>query len=136
MHGLTQTRRINLNKIKPLPPQKLQKDDVRAKRAGLRYLPSTIYNPIVDWEEISSILNIPFKAIPEDIMRSLLLNSFTGNYKEDLKILHDRVKEYKSIYKEYYKYIKEIQTHLDKYSQYIYMILKVLFKNEDEERDG
>ncbi len=131
LHGLKQTRR-KLNTIKPLPRKKLEKDAVIVKRKGLKHLPSTIYNPIVDWEEISSILNIPFKDIPENIMRSLLLNSFTGNYEKDLKILHDRVKEYKSIYKEYYKYIQEIQTHLGKD---IDLILKVLFKNKDEERD-
>ena len=131
----TDRSRKRLNNMKPLPPQKLQKDDVRAKRALLKHLPLTIYNPIVDWEEISYILNIPFKAIPEDIMRSLLLNSFTGNYEEDLKILHDRVKEYKSIYKEYYKYIQEIQTHLDKYSEDIDLILNILFENEDKERE-
>ena len=126
--------RKKLNNMRPLPPQKLQKDDVREKRALLKYLPSTIYNPIVDWEEISYILNIPFKAIPDDIMRSLLLNSFTSNYEEDLKILHDRVKKYKSIYKEYYKYIQEIQTHLDKYSEDIDLILNILFENEDKKR--
>ena len=127
----TDRRRIRLDKMKPLPPQQSQRDtvDVKKARVALKKLPSIIYNPL-DWKNISSILNIPFKNIPDDIMRDLLLKSFTDNYEENIKLLKKRVARYnRGIYKEYHTHIVEIQTHLDKYDYY-----KIV--NEEENEDS
>ena len=120
--GKTDRIRKRLDIMKPLPPQQSQKDTVgveKARRAALKKLPPIIYKPL-DWKNISSILNIPFGDIPDDIMKDLLLKSFTeGNYKENIKLLKERVDRYKGgIYKEYHTHIDEIRTHLNKYDYY------------------
>ena len=131
--GKTDRIRKRLDIMKPLPPQQSQKDTVgveKARRAALKKLPPIIYKPL-DWKEISSILNIPFGDIPDDIMKDLLLNSFTeGKYKENIKLLKERVDRYKGgIYKEYHTHIDEIRTHLNKYDYY-----KIV--NEEENTDS
>jgi hypothetical protein len=133
--NLDKTDRIRkrLDIMKPLPPQQSQKDTVgveKARRAALKKLPPIIYKPL-DWKNISSILNIPFGNIPDDIMKDLLLNSFTeGKYKENIKLLKERVDRYKGgIYKEYHTHIDEIRTHLNKYDYY-----KIV--NEEENKDS
>ena len=131
--GKTDRIRKRLDRMKPLPPQQSQKDTVgveKARRAALKKLPPIIYKPL-DWKNISSILNIPFGNIPDDIMKDLLLNSFTeGKYKENIKLLKERVDRYKGgIYKEYHTHIDEIRTHLNKYDYY-----KIV--NEEENTDS
>jgi len=131
--GKTDRIRKRLDIMKPLPPQQSQKDTVgveKARRAALKKLPPIIYKPL-DWKNISSILNIPFGNIPDDIMKDLLLKSFTeGNYKENIKLLKERVDRYKGgIYKEYHTHIDEIRTHLNKYDYY-----KIV--NEEENKDS
>ena len=131
--GKTDRIRKRLDIMKPLPPQQSQKDTVgveKARSAALKKLPPIIYKPL-DWKEISSILNIPFGDIPDDIMKDLLLNSFTaGNYEENIKLLKKRVDRYKGgIYKEYHTHIDEIRTHLNKYDYY-----KIV--NEEENTDS
>ena len=131
--GKTDRIRKRLDIMKPLPPQQSQKDTVgveKARRAALKKLPPIIYKPL-DWKNISSILNIPFGNIPDDIMKDLLLNSFTeGKYKENIKLLKERVDRYKGgIYKEYHTHIDEIRTHLNKYDYY-----KIV--NEEENKDS
>jgi hypothetical protein len=111
-------RRKRLSKMKPLPQQQYQKDTVGVKQlTELKKLPSII---LLDWKEISSILNNPFEKIPDDIMRSLLFkSSFTDNYEENIKLLKEHIARYKrGIYKDYHKHIAEIRTHLDEYDYY------------------
>ena len=126
--GKTDRIRKRLDIMKPLPPQQSQKDTVgveKARRAALKKLPPIIYKPL-DWKNISSILNIPFGDIPDDIMEDLLLKSFTAdNYEENIKLLKGRVDRYK----EYHTHIVEIRTHLDKYDYY-----KIV--NEEENEDS
>jgi len=92
-----------LGDLKPLKKKKLN--------LKLKKLP-------VKTEDIKKILNIPFtqKDYNESTIKSLLLDKYTADYDENLKLLRKELEQGKEYnYIEYYTYLDNIRTHLDKY---------------------
>lgn len=103
-------------KIDPLPAS-LKKNKMVFKK-----LPVKI-------EDIKNILNIPFKKIYHNniVIKSLLFKKYTSNYDKNIELLRIDIENGRDDeYKEYYKYLDKIRTHLDDYD-----IFKIVNEIED-----
>jgi hypothetical protein len=82
-------------------------------------------------EDIKHILSIPFKKMDHNksVIKSLLLTKYTSNYDENVELLRINIEDGRyGKYKEYYKYLEEIRTHLDNYD-----IFKIVNEIEDDD---
>jgi hypothetical protein len=81
-------------------------------------------------EDIKNILSIPFKNMDHNksVIKSLLLTKYTSNYDENVELLRINIEDGRyGKYKEYYKYLEEIRTHIDNYD-----IFKIVNEIEDD----
>jgi hypothetical protein len=81
-------------------------------------------------EDIKNILNIPFKKIDynNNFIKSLLFKKYTSDYDKNIELLRIDIENGRDgEYKEYYKYLDKIRTHLDDYD-----IFKIVNEIEDD----
>jgi hypothetical protein len=137
--SLNRRREIRKN-IKPLPPRKLpniSNSKTKSKSIKINPLQASLKNDKmifkklpVKIEDIKNILSIPFKNMDHNksVIKSLLLTKYTSNYDENVELLRINIEDGRyGKYKEYYKYLEKIRTHLDNYD-----IFKIVNEIEDD----
>jgi hypothetical protein len=125
--SLNRKREIRKN-IKPLPPRKLpniSNSKTKSKSTKINPLQTSLKNDKmifkklpVKIEDIKNILSIPFKKVDHNnnVIKSLLFKKYTSNYDENIELLRINIEDGRDgEYKEYYKYLEKIRTHLDNY---------------------
>ena len=103
--------------------EKTRRESLKKNKKVFKKLPVKI-------EDIKNILNIPLKKIDynKSLLRSLLLKNYTSDYEENIKLLRINIENGRdSQYKEYYKYLDKIRTHLDNYD-----IFNIINEIEDD----
>jgi hypothetical protein len=138
--SLNRKREIRKN-IKPLPPRKLldiSNSKTKSESIKINPLQTSLKNDKmifkklpVKIEDIKNILSIPFKNMDHNksVIKSLLLTKYTSNYDENVELLRINIEDGRyGKYKEYYKYLEKIRTHLDNYD-----IFKIVNEIEDDD---
>jgi hypothetical protein len=135
--SLNRRREIRKN-IKPLPLRKsLNISNSKTKNKSIKISPlqTSLNNKMVlkklpvKIEDIKNILSIPFKKIDHNnsVIKSLLFKKYTSNYDVNIELLRINIENGRDgEYKEYYKYLEKIRTHLDNYD-----IFKIVNEIED-----
>jgi len=139
---LNRKREIRKN-IKPLPPRNNGKDEINkssktssykkrsAESKSIKKDKMVLKKLPVKIEDIKNILSIPFKKIDHNksVIKSLLFKNYTSDYDENIELLRINIENGRDgEYKEYYKYLEEIRTHLDNYD-----IFKIVNEIEDDD---
>jgi hypothetical protein len=138
--SLNRKREIRKN-IKPLPPRKslnISNSKTKSKSIKINPLQASLKNDKmifkklpVKIEDIKNILSIPFKKVDHNnnVIKSLLFKKYTSNYDENIELLRINIEDGRDgEYKEYYKYLEKIRTHLDNYD-----IFKIVNEIEDDD---
>lgn len=127
---ITKANKYNI-KSKSISKTKNETNNINTLLATVKKTKMVLKKLPVKINDIKNILSIPFrkKDYNDTFIKSLLFKKYTSDYDKNIELLRINIENGRDYeYKEYYKYLDKIRTHLDNYD--IFTIMNEV-KNDD-----